>query len=375
MTQPSQTISPEVQIQDDEIARGQRRQRIRRVLATVSAVVITAAAVALGTGLLGRRSGNPPSAAPTGPPTTATVERRTLIQTQTVSGNLGHGDVFTMLAPPGGGGMVTWLPPEGTVIKRGETVYRRDQVRVPLIYGSIPLYRTLSVGIAGGDVRQLERNLKALGYRGFTVDGEYTTSTAAAVRHWQKDLGRDRIGVVQPADAVVASGARRVAQLTSELGAAASGGLLKWTGTTRIVTVDLDTDYAELVRLGARAEVKLPDETMVSARVTRIGTPTSASGKDDGASLPVELAVTQPKRLGRYQAARVDVDLAGQTRQSVLAVPITALAARPGGGYAVIVVTGSGTRNLPVRTGLFSGSYVEISGPGVAAGLTVGAPA
>jgi hypothetical protein len=169
---------------------------------------------------------------------------------------------------------------------------------------------------------------------------------------------------------VVASGARRVAALTGAPGSAPSRGLLKWTGTTRVVTVDLDTDYADLVRPGTRATVALPDGTGVAARVTDIGTPTSTK-KGDGATLPVELTVTEPKRLGRYQAAKVDVDLAGQTRAGVLAVPVNALVARPGGGYAVTL---TGGRHLPVRTGLFAGGYVEVAGAGVVAGLTVGVP-
>jgi len=52
----------------------------------------------------------------------------------------------------------------------------------------------------------------------------------------------------------------------------------------------------------------------------------------------------------------------------VLTVPVTALVARPGGGYAVQ----SGATYLPVRTGLFADGYVEVSG--VAAGLTVAVP-
>jgi peptidoglycan hydrolase-like protein with peptidoglycan-binding domain len=337
--------------------------------ARVPALVIVVAAVAVATVLLGRRGTSPASVAPTGSPATATVEKRTLTRTQRVSGNLGYGDLYPVQAPPGGGGMVTWLPDEGDVIERGETVYRVDQKRVPLLYGSIPLYRTLSAGSKGGDVKELERNLDALGYTGFTADDEYTAATAAAVEEWQADLGRVETGVVKPGDAVVASGPRRVASLTGAPGAAASGVLLKCTGTVRVVTVSLDISYADLARPGAAATVELPDGTDLAARVTDIGAPTSKE-KGDGATLPVELTVTSQKKLGAYEAAKVDVDLAAETHRDVLAVPINALVARPGGGYAVL----AGTRYLPVRTGVFAGGYVEISGPGVTAGLAVGVP-
>jgi peptidoglycan hydrolase-like protein with peptidoglycan-binding domain len=359
--------------EDEDGGVGAHRRRRRRLLIALPALVVAAGAVAVSTGLLGRGGADPASGALTGPPATTKVEKRTLTRTQTVDGDLGHGALSAVYAPPGDGGMVTWLPAEDAVIERGDTVYRVDQKRVPLLYGSIPIYRTLSTGASGDDVRQLERNLGGLGYTGFTVDDEYTSATAHAVTQWQKDLGRARTGVVRPGDAVVASGARRVAELTGASGAAAAGVLLKWTGTTRMVEVNLDTGYADLVKPGTAATVELPDGTEVAARITEIGTPTS-SAKGDGVTVPVELTVTEQKKLGAYQAAKVDVHLTAESREGVLAVPINALVARAGGGYAVVAVTASGAGYLPVKTGLFANSYVEVSGAGVVAGLTVGVP-
>jgi len=342
---------------------------VRRLLLIVPAAVVVAAVVAAATGQLGRRGPSPASAALTASPATATVAKRTLARSETVSGSLGFGDVSPVPAGPGGRGMVTWLPAVGDVLERGATVYRVDQRRVPLLYGSIPLYRTLSTGSRGADVRQLEDNLGALGYTGFTVDDKYTAATGNAVRQWEKDLGRRATGKVEPGDAVVSSGARRVAELATQPGAAAAGILLKWTAITRVVDVDLNTDYADLVGLGAAAVVELPDGARAAAKVTGIGSPTSAA-KGDGATLPVELTVTDQRRLGRYQVAKVKVELAAETHRDVLAVPVEALVARPGGGYAVV----TGGTYLPVRTGIFADSYVEISGAGVVAGLTVAVP-
>ncbi|MEV0898871.1 peptidoglycan-binding domain-containing protein [Actinoplanes sp. NPDC049802] len=335
----------------------------KRVLLVLPALGI--AVIAAGAGMIDAAE-DPSTAAPTGPAATATVERRTLTRTEKVGGGLGFGDTAGVRAA--GDGMVTWLPHEGDVLKRGDTVYRLDQKRIPLLYGAVPLYRTLRAGSEGGDVRQLERNLSALGYTGFTVDTEFTASTAAAVRDWQQALGRARTGRVEPGDAVVSSGARRVAEVVTETGAPASGVLLRWTGTERVVTVALDTDHADLVRAGTAATVELPDGATVPAKVTGIGTPTSR--EQGGATLPVELAVPEQRGLGRYEVATVSVILSAETRADVLAVPVTALVARPGGGYAVM----TGGAYLPVRTGLFSGGYVEVSGDGVTEGRAVGVP-
>ncbi|MFJ5266737.1 peptidoglycan-binding protein [Streptomyces sp. NPDC088387] len=390
----------------DETPTTRRRRRpLRMSLILIAAIVVAAAAGVAATGAVGGDSGDSDSSAPTRPPATTKVERSTLTDTQTVDGNLGYGSAVTVQAPvpssgSGGGGqqepdagsdstgIVTWLPDEGKVVKRGDAVYRVNEEKVPLLYGSFPLYRTLETGTEGADVEMLEKNLKALGYDGFTVDDEYTSGTAEAVRDWQDDLGREETGTVEPADAVIATGARRVASQETVPGAALSGTVLTWTDDERIIAVDLDVAYEDLVEEGARATVVLPDDSTVQAEVTDIGTPTSVaaddsanggsgSGGDSGSedpTLPVELTVKDPKELGRYQAASVEVTFKADSRENVLAVPVAALTARQGGGYALEVVTATGTELRPVKLGMFANGLVEVSGTGISEGTVVGVP-
>jgi peptidoglycan hydrolase-like protein with peptidoglycan-binding domain len=372
---------------------------VRTSLIVVAAAVVAATGGIAATGALGGSGGSTPAAASSGPARTAEVEETTLTRTETVDGTLGYGAPSTVQAAGGGGGQpaqdggksgsgdgqesgggtLTWLPGEGDVITRGETVYSVDEDKVPLLYGSIPLYRTLDVGAEGKDVQLLETNLAALGYIGFTVDEEYTSGTAGAVRAWQEDLGRKETGTVAPGDAVVAGGARRIAEIKAARGAAASGDILTWTGTKRLVTVDLDTRYEDLVKEGSKATVKLPNGTEADATVASVGNaatakPAESGGSSDTTTLPVKLSVEDQKKLGRYQAAPVDVTLAAESRRNVLAVPVNALVARKGGGYAVQAVTAGGVENRPVKVGLFANGMVEISGDGITKGLKVGIP-
>ncbi|KPI05701.1 Peptidoglycan-binding domain 1 protein [Actinobacteria bacterium OK074] len=388
-----------------------RRRPLRTSLILLAAIAVAAAAGLAATGTLGGNGSDSAAAAPSGPPATATVQRTTLTDTQTVDGSLGYGDATTVEAPAaasgtggsasgqsaqdgtsGGSGIITWVPEAGKTIKRGDAVYRLDQQTVPLLYGSFPIYRELKVGTEGADVRMLEKNLRALGYTGFTVDNAYTSGTAAAVKKWQDDLNREETGTVEPGDAVVAAGARRVADVKTFPGAAPSGSLLSWTGTERIISVDLDVQFEDLVQNGTKATVQLPDDSTVEATVSDVGTPATAdsgdssdssSGSGSGSSggsgskdatLPVELTVKDQKGLGRYQAAAVQVTLKADTRENVLVVPVTALVAQRDGGYAVEVVTANGTEYRPVKLGMFADSRVEVSGAGIKEGTVVGVP-
>ncbi|MFD9906159.1 peptidoglycan-binding protein [Streptomyces sp. NPDC059063] len=372
---------------------GHRRRRpLRTTVIVAVAVVVVAAAGAASAGVFGGDGDGSDGSAPSAPPRTAKVQRTTLTRTETVKGTLGYGDVTAVQAPAGArgsAGVVTWVPDDGDVIERGDPVYKVAEREVPLLYGSLPLYRPLQTGSEGPDVRVLERNLAALGHTGFTVDDTYTSDTAAAVRDWQGDLGREETGAVRPGDAVVASGARRVADVRAQPGAPLGGTVLSWTGTERAVTVDLDAQYEDLVEKGTKATVTLPDDTTVRAEVTDVGTPTtprdggssgegsgnSGNGADDKATLPVELKVASQRGLGRYQAASVDVSLKAETRENVLVVPVTALVARRGGGYALEVVESDGdVRRVPVEVGMFADSTVEVSGKGISVGTVVGVP-
>ncbi len=55
---------------------------------------------------------------------------------------------------------------------------------------------------------------------------------------------------------------------------------------------------------------------------------------------------------------------------NVLSVPVTALLATAGGGYAVQEASAPHTV-IPVATGLFAAGYVQISGRGIYPGLQV----
>ena len=259
---------------------------------------------------------------------------------------------------------------------RGRAVYSVDADRVPLLYGSTPLYRTLENGVEGRDVKLLESNLAKLGYDGFTVDDEFTWATREAVEEWQEDIGVQVTGKVAPGAVFVHDGAFRVAALKAALGDRAGGPVLTYTGTTRQVTVPLDVADRHLVKKGMKATVELPDGSTVPGKIKEIGrvaTENSGSQEQEASTtVDVIVSVGGGKKLGTYDTAPVNVEFVSARRKDVLTVPVGALLALAEGGYGVQVVEGPATRYAAVETGMFADGDVEVTG--VDEGATVVVP-
>jgi len=334
------------------------------LLGAAVAAVVTLGATAL---VLRDRDDPPPAAA--GPPATTTVRRQTLAESVTVDGELGYGAPVPMKSSATG--TVTWLPKEGSTIKRGGTVLRADNQRVVLVNGVLPIYRPLSPGVEGPDVLQFERNLEALGYDGFTVDDEYTSATADAVRRWQKKLKLPRTGTVDTSWVLVATGTIRVAELKVRVGDPATGPVLTYTGAGSVVVVDAKADDAGWATPGAKVSVALPDGKKAAGTVRHVGAKATAKDGDDP-TVPVTIALKNP---GALRESPVEVTYTGEQRKNVLTVPVAALLALAEGGYGLQVVENGASRYLPVKVGMFADGRAEVSGAGLADGMTVGMPA
>jgi peptidoglycan hydrolase-like protein with peptidoglycan-binding domain len=326
-------------------------------------------------------SGDRPPAGPA--VTTADVVRTDLTDRTQVDGTLGYAHSYTV--PGGGRGRITWLPETGATIRRGERVYGLDGHGVPLFYGSTPLWRPLRAGVSdGADVRELERNLTALGYGDdVTVDDHFTAATAAAVRDWQDDRGVTRTGTVSPGDVVMQPSAIRVTKVTATLGGPAGGQVLTATGVTRRITVALPVAQQELAVKGAPVTVELPGGASATGHISSVGTVASAGDSGGGsqpgqdtetATISVHVTLDHPSAAGRLDGAPVTVGFTSRTHKDVLAVPVQALLATPSGQYQVEVVTATGRRTVPVTLGVFADGRVEVSGPGLAAGMKVEVP-
>lgn len=327
------------------------------------------------------RGGNAADAA------TATVARRSLSARTSLNGTLGYAGDYAVAGSSHG--TITWLPAVGQVIHQGEVLYRVDGKPVVLLYGSTPVYRALAQGntaadVSGADVAQLNRDLVALGYASRDdldpSSDEFSWATKVAVKALQKHLGVTQTGQLDLGQVVFLPTAARVTSLPATLGGPAGGPVLKASSTSRQVTVNLDAAQQSQIKVGDRVTITLPNGRATPGRVTSVGKVASAPAAGSGSSPTVEVDVTptDAAATGTLDKAPVQVEVVTATAPGALVVPVNALLALAGGGYAVEVVAPDGTHRLvPVSLGLFddAAGMVQVTGSELAAGQHVVVPA
>ncbi len=335
---------------------------------------------------------------------TVEVERRTLVVRSAVTGEVGYGPDRPV--PFQATGIVTWLPEDGSTVRRGDVLLKVDDRPVALMYGETPAYRAIGPTAAAGrvstddggraalsssdssdssdssesgepgraalpeqprgtsgsvprypsgtDVAQLEANLSALGYAGFTVDEEFTAGTESAVRAWQRDHGFPVTGTVALGDVVFASGPLRAVVDPEALGTAHVEGAVRATSTKKSVTVTGPSGSLRWATKGARVRVLLPGQVRAKGTVGRSG---PASPESDEQTVSV---VLDDPSLARA-LGEATVSYAAQRVEEALVVPVTALVALAEGGYAVQLPSG---QYVPVTPGLYAEGLVEVTPAG-----------
>ena len=299
-------------------------------------------------------------------------------------------------------GTFTWLPSAGQVVSQGQSAYSVNSP-VALLYGSVPVYRSLSEGMSGTDVRQLNADLVALGDAtrcGLDPgSGYFGAATATALDKLQSSLGLTQTGSLPLGQAVFLPTAVKVSSVSATLGTPAQPGaaVLQATSDTRQVTAQVDATQQPEVTPGARVSVVLPDGRTTPGVVTSVGTAAAApSGNGSGSSssdnsnssgssgssgssaatINVDIRLSDPAAAGTLDQAPVQVNITTATVHDALVVPIDALLAQPA-GYAVEVAGANGARHaVPVSLGLFDDAdgLVQVTGKGLSAGQQVVVP-
>jgi hypothetical protein len=371
------------------------------------AVTVTASVVAMST------AKQTTSAAQEPPANTVKVEKRTLSAMVSLDGTL------TYRAGPDGSpysvinqsqGTYTKLPELGQVISQGQVLYRVNDSPVVLLYGSTPAYRTLSVGASGADVAELNADLVALGYATAAqlspTSASFGSATTTALEKLQAHLGVTQNGTLSLGQALFEPTAVRVTTLSAQLGGGTQTGqtVIEGTSTIRQVQVALNASQQTDVAVGDTVTITLPNKQTTPGVVSSVGTvatcpsnsgssasnsssssaapgtDTCSSGGSGSSTTPtitVDVNPADPAATGTWDQAPVQISITTASVPSALVVPVTALLAQSGGGYAVEVVDPGGTHHLVVVSlGLFDDAdgLVQVTSPALAAGQEVVVP-
>ena len=302
-------------------------------------------------------------------------------------------------------GTYTKLPAVGEVISQGHVLYRVNDRPVVLLRGATPTYRTLAVGARGPDVADLNADLVALRYATpaqlSPTSAYFGSGTAAALEKLQAALGLTQNGTLALGQAVFERTDVRVTTALAQLGGGSQAGqtVLQATSTTRQVQVALDASQQTTVAVGDKVTITLPNNQITPGVISSVGavaTCPSSSGPGGSSSnsagpgtdtcssssatptITVGITPSDPAATGTWDQAPVQVGVTTASVPNALVVPVTALLARSGGGYAVEVVGPGGTNHLmAVSLGLFddAGGLVQVTGSGLTAGEKVVVPA
>jgi len=257
-------------------------------------------------------------------------------------------------------------------------------------------------------VAELNKDLVALHYATSAqlsrTSVYFGSATVTALEKLQATLGVSQTGRLTLGQAVFEPTALRVTSVSALPGGSARPGqtVMQATSTARQVQVALDASQQTEVAVGDKVSITLPNNHTTSGVVSSVGTvatcpsssgsgesgtssaalgtDTCSSGSAGGSTPTITVGVTpsHPAVTGKWDQAPVQVGITTASVRGALVVPVTALLARSGGGYAVEVVAAGRTNHLvPVSLGLLDDAdgLVAVTGSGLAAGQKVVVPA
>lgn len=359
--------------------------------AALTTVLLTTAAQTLLAGRLRTPQQVAADAAPPSPSAvTVPAEQRVLAEPVVLRGQVRPGGSVRLLPPPvsvGEASVVTEVPLEvGAELGDGTLVLVRSGEPMFTFVLPFPLWRDLTAGTRGPDVVAVQQALGRAGYP-VPVTGEFDSATQWAISElYQRSgfappivgagtgatdpaaraAGDDSPGLPRTSVVRLDRPGRKVTRITVPVGTVLTDPetpLMELDGEPDYLAAMVGVDRAHLVAVGQRAEVH--DDVLgmsAAAEVTEVGgEPVTDSSGQYGREVRFRF-VGDALSTGDGRSLRIEISAAA-TRMAVLAVPVTAVYARPDGGTFVTVVEPDGVRrDVEVTAGATAGGWVAVRG-------------
>jgi hypothetical protein len=367
---------------------------------TPKRVVLIVVCVALATGaagwVVGSRITSPADAAaghqpPPASLITVPVVKQALSSVVTAQGSIDYTGATPLTLTGTVGGAVTQLitraPATGTTVGPGERLLEVSGRPVFLLTGQVPMYRSLTDGMRGDDVRQLQQALTSLRL-GRVNSGVFDAPTQTLVTRWYEHAGYEPQKTEDtPPKVTVPSGEIlflptlpiRVDTVTARAGGPATGQIGTATNSTVNIQGTLPTADAQLAHAGMAATLTLPDGTTMAASVDALGKDAAPPPTEQNTApadpqqqqprqtspdaTPLRLVARDPASLAAYAGQSVKIDIqVGKTDGDVLAVPIAGVAtAQDGSARLQVQGAGDRVRDVPVKVGLTANGLAEVT--------------
>ena len=331
------------------------------------------------------------------------------------------GAVAPLDGDPPSGQIVTKAATPGRLLKEGDLLMEINGRPVIVLTGDVPMYRTLTEGATGDDVRQLRAAMRRLVPAARVgASGPLSGGVLDALASWYREQGYELPGrratqraeqrrlekAVETAEGPARGAARlklaefrkanaarvhsgeimflsrlpaRVATVSARAGAVAAGDIATVVEPALVVDGTVAAEDAKLLERGQPATLVSSSGKTYRATVTAVGASitdraappkkdTDDKGADTPVGVPIRLSPAKGVKLTELagQSVRTEITV-GDTDRAVLAVPVAAVFTRADGQAHVTVDGGAaGIRDVPVTPGLTAEGYVQITPDGVA---------
>jgi len=307
-------------------------------------------------------------------PATTAARRATLTQTVDASFTLAEQNTVK-LASATAGTVTSVSLTKGKTIKALAKVATIDGKAIYAIPTTYPLYRNLSSGDEGSDVKALEAALNAAGYDPGDVDGTFDSDTVTALKDWQADQDLSETGTFDRTIFVATKPNYLVDDVSVSVGdQVMNGGALATMAPRNSLIAKTDVSQLDINKLKVGQRVNLTFDGLSSAtasgKVSAIATSSESSGSSAGTSTVVQYAVTvtvDKLPSGAKTGMTGQASVVTASRENVVVVPSSAISGS-GTNPTVRVVSASGAiTTRPVLVGL-----VTTQGSEILTGLKVG---
>jgi multidrug efflux pump subunit AcrA (membrane-fusion protein) len=144
------------------------------------------------------------------------------------------------------------------------------------------------------------------------------------------------------------------------------------TRAVRVVTGELPVADLDLLVVGQRVDIELPDETVLSGTVREVGdVARTGSGQNSEAVVDFVIEADDDPDRSQLVVAPVTVRVLEDEIRGAIAIPVPSLIAVAEGGYAVEIVDGAERRLVLVELGFYADSWVEVTNGAVTVGEMV----